>query len=321
MSFLKNKNTVMIAIIVALILIGWGVLRNRSFDEKENITLHGVEGADRFEITSPETKHTLIKKDEEWVVSESEIEYPADASVIEEIKQTLLTLSVSDIISKNPERYLQFGVQDEQVTSVAWFVGEAKQGEVYVGRTDFVRSGDYIRINGGRQVYITKTPIQNLLVKSDYRNLTVVSFDAETVEKITWDYPDNKQNFVFITQASTTAGAPKVWSFEDGSEMIDETKVTPVISAVSMLIARSMEKPDAGKDYGFETPTLVISIYSTDGSVHVLTIGKQADEMPAYYVQVNDTSWVYLVHVATVNDGLLKEKTDFIKLVGSEGEN
>lgn len=333
MSFFKNKNFIYLILIIALGLIAWGFMRGTSLEEQAAFPkLKFSAKVDRLEIQEPgQAKSILVKKDKVWQVQDRAGQLsPSDTAAVDEIIKYLADFPYKEIVSQNQAKYPDFELTPEQSLSVAWFQGDKKQGQLFFGKSDWQRAGDYVRINDLGTVYLTTGNIKMAFAKPDWRDLTLWKFDPAKVTEVSWNYGDTNLPFAlkFMSAASVageleggtaaTGAASLKWFIEEetGYEEADQAVAQNFIGTLAAAAGTTVQPTDSARDYGFAKPTFVLTV-TADAQQYQLTVGKQADEMPAYYTALpSKPNQVYLVHVALVNDQLMKKAADF-KVAGN----
>lgn len=326
----KNKSIILIIIIIALSLIAWGLSRGGSLNEQaKQPQLKFSSKTDKIEIDQKERAIILVKDKEtnKWQVEKAEIKYPANQSALDEIIKFLEDFKVSEIISQNPDKYKELQVDEESGLIVKWFVKDKEEDHLTIGKSDYSRQGDYIRIGDQPGVYLTSGNIRFNFSRPEFRDLNVLSLTQTEIKKIAWNYKDQKLEIQKIEVDDSAMSSDdqskeketddvlktEKWFLIDGDvkQELDESKVSLFLNQISNLSAQDMLVKTQDKDYGFTEPYYQLTV-SVDDKDYTLTFGAQADEAPAYYAQISERDeWVYLVNIATVENQLAKKAEDF----------
>lgn len=326
----KHKNILLIIVIIALGLIAWGLYRGGSLnDETKQPQLRFSSKTDKIEIGQKEGTIFLVrdKEKDEWQVEDAGIKYPANQPALDEIIKFMEDFRVSEIISQNPDKYKELQVDEESGLLVKWFIKDKEEGKLMLGKSDYNRQGDYIRIGDQKGVYLTYGNIKFNFSRPEFRDLNVLSLKQDDIKQIAWNYKDETLEIQKLDADDSAVSSEnqseeketddvlktEKWFLIDGDAKleIDQTKVNSLLGQISNLSAQDMLVKALDKDYGFSEPFCQLTISAGDKE-YVLTFGAQADEAPAYYSQASDKEgWIYLVDIAIVQDQLSKKAGDF----------
>lgn len=310
---MKKSLTLLIAV-VGLSLVVWGLMRQSSLEDKTILPrLSFDSSANKIEIAFEGKTAALVKDDKLWKVKEGDDFYPSDDSVVSEVAETLSKLEIQDVVSKNKDRYADFGFEEVGVVSVSWFEGETKKGAIYIGGQDYARGGDYLRIGEEGAVYLTRSHVRSVFARGSFKDLAVFSIpDTALVSKIAFEYQDLAKSMTLVKKT----GDKGVWVFEgDENKTVNEDAAQTVVNALAVLKAEDVRKYDANFDYGFNTPALTLRIMA-DGTEQTIVVGKQTSdtqEAPSYARISGRDEWVYMISSQTVNTALMKQSGDFEK--------
>src|SRR3989339_193050 len=330
MGFLKNKNLVMLVIIVALGLIAWGFMRQNA--QKEEIAFPKLQFDDpsKIVINQKEGPTVLIKEGNQWLLEEGVAKFPADPLPVDQLLSVLKDFPWQEMVSQNESKYPDFQLTDAEATRVQWFKGTASQGELFLGRSDWQRQGDYVRVPGSKAVYITKGNIISSFIGQSFKDLSFFKTDPEKITRLSWNYPAEKELFSLIKKtvkapAATTEDknqAPPAdktkWFFEgkggeaDLAQEVPAETIQGLLGQIALITAKDALPKAATKTYGFDAFFYQLTV-EMDKENQVLTFGAQADESPAYYGEnQSKPGWVYLIDIPLVKDQLAKKKKDFL---------
>ncbi|MBI4360091.1 MAG: DUF4340 domain-containing protein, partial [Candidatus Jacksonbacteria bacterium] len=289
---MKKSLTLLIAV-AGLALVAWGLDRESSLEDKTILPrLSFDKSADRIDVDFEGKAVELVKDENSWKIKEGDDLYPSDEPAVHDVTKTLSKLELQDIVSKNKDRYAEFGFEEVGAVSVSWFEGETKKGAVYIGGQYYARGGDYLRIGEEGAVYITKNHIRSVFARGSFKDtrLAAVS-DTGLVSKIAWEYPKDASSITLVKKT----GVDGVWVFEgDENKSVNQAASQAVAGYLATLKAEDVIKYDANFDYGFNAPALTLRI-TIDGKEETVMIGKQPSEASPYYARVSGKDgWVYL---------------------------
>jgi hypothetical protein len=307
----KNKNLILLVVIVALGLIAWGLMRGGSLNKEETVfpKVQYSDNVDKIEISKAGKKMELVKEKDKWHVIEGASKFPADSEAVKSVSDILKDFQFKEIVSENQKKYKDFEVDDDSAYLVKWFVKDKEKGRLSVGKSDYRRRGDYVRVSDKGAVYLTKkSDVGIIFSRLNFKDLTVLSLKKEEITGLDWIYPDGVKVKLVQKQVSNV----KKWSLIDKEEKeVSDDKANGVLDALTNLKARDILVFDGKKDYGFAKSFYQLQV-SAGSKIVLLTFGKQADEAPAYYTQLPDkTEFIYLVNVPIVNDTLMKKADNF----------
>jgi len=313
---LKNKNILLLIIIIALGLLVWGVsTKNKLEDNLKQPNLNFSSKIDHLEISNGQTI-ILEKKDDQWLLKEGEKYYPASNDQLEKLIGSLKDFQVVEIVSKNQDKYQTFQLDDQSAKLIKWFMGDQEKGRLYLGKTDYARQGDYVRIGKNKTVYLSSDNL-NFILQNNFKDLTVWDLDQDKIQKIVWDYGKEDQNLeLFKSQSNNQEEENNIqWFLKTASNQNQEIKTEQaeaVLGQIKKIKAQDLLEFNQDKDYGLENYFCKISIINTNGKEHSLVLGAQADEIPAYYAEISgQDNWIYLIGVAKVDQKLALNAEDF----------
>lgn len=322
---LKHKNFILIALIIALGLIAWGVMRDNSFKESApEIKPIFSDSVDKIEIHGTDSIHVLVKKDDTWKIKEGEILFPADEEAVKSVVEGLKNFRVAEVVSRNAEKYSTFGV-DDSALQIVLYQEDTELERVYVGNPDFRRSGDYARVGDIASVYITGESIRSNFLKSTYKDLHLSDVDTNTVTEAAFAFADNQKDFGVVKKTiqpnsdakdASQASAVEEWFFKDDEQLkqqLDKNAITTILSAIKNHTAINIVPINKTQDYGLAKPSFIITMIEVNGT-QIISFGKQTQDKSAYYGRVNGKDeWVYEVESSFVENILAKKKEDFLK--------
>ena len=323
---LKNKNFILIVLIIALGLIAWGVAQDNSFQANApELKPIFSDSVDKIEIHSTEGSHVLVKEDDKWKIKEGEMLFPADEEAVKSVVEGLKNFKVSEIVSRNAEKYSTFGVDELAALQIVLYQKDVEFERVYVGNPDFRRGGNYARVGNIASVYITGESIRSNFLKSTYKDLHLSDVDTNTVTEAAFAFADNQKDFAVVKKAiqpssdakdASPASELDEWFYKDDEQLkqqLDKNAVTAVLSAIKNNVARGIAPKDTAKEYGFEKPTFVITMIEANGT-RTVSFGSQTQDKSAYYASVSGKEeWVYEVDSSFVENILAKKKEDLLK--------
>lgn len=159
--------------------------------------------------SNPTSDIELIKKDNKWIVSKNNKEFSADYNVIKHILSTFSSMKPLQIAARTKDKWKEFEVTDSTATIVRIYKGKKKVSTLYIGRFNYIQPKNqspysyYYGQQGTMATYVRESKDPNVyLVEgflamtfnrdvNDFRNKTVIRFNTNDINKITFSYPDS----------------------------------------------------------------------------------------------------------------------------------
>lgn len=240
----------------------------------------------RIEISYLLDGAELEKKDGEWSVSEmktamrgeldqkegrgeaEKIWYRADGEKVEGLLDIMKNLMPDVLSSDNPEKGALFQIGEVSKKIIAYDVRGAKAAELYIGKTDPVMLGTYVRRGGDSNIYLVKRHL-GAEAPSD-----ILSWRDKTI----WSVRPDEIRAVDVVKGGSRFGLLKdeggVWQAADAAEMVlDGKKVEEFIEKISDIRASRFAYPVEGESAGVNPPSITLSITVGDGSRKTLLVG------------------------------------------------
>jgi len=320
---IKNSNLLIIlavlVVITAIVVLIDTKKGDRSFRSQ-------IVDVDTTKITSivitprsnPNSDIELTKKNEKWFVSKDNKEYIADNNVVKNIFNTLVSLKPIQVAARTKDKWKEFEVTDSTATIVKIYKGKKKVGTIYIGRFNYIQPKNvspyayyygqqgtmatYVRVSKDPLVYLVEGFLAMTFNRdvNDFRNKTVLRFNASDVNRITFSYPDS---------AFTMVKENNKWKI--GDLYADSASVTNYLSTIAWLNSYSLvdtlkvsEKPNMSVKFegnNFAVP-IEVKAFKVDDTNHVYLINSSLN--PENYFSGKE---------ANLKDKIFVEKSKFLK--------
>jgi hypothetical protein len=190
-----NNKTLAIAfgalLLIYLLTKLLGGNRDRSFDPNivtidtttvDRIVIHPAFGGEFFEMQ---------KTGNGWHLKRGADQYQATTTSVRGLLSNLSSIAADRIVSKNPDRYKDYAVDEDGGTRIEIFAGNRKQSDLVVGRFNFnqaTRSGiSYLRKYDDEAVYSVDGFLSMSLSQGpdNYRNKVLTSLNTSDLTRLT----------------------------------------------------------------------------------------------------------------------------------------
>lgn len=294
-----NNKTLAIAfgalLLIYLLTKLLGGNRERSFDPNivtidtatvDRIVIHPASGGGSFEMQ---------KTGDGWQLKRGADQYQATTTSVRGLLTNLSSIEADRIVSKNPDRYKDYAVDEDGGTRIEVFTGNRKQSDLVVGRFNFnqaTRNGiSYLRKYDDEAVYSVDGFLSMSLSQGpdNYRNNVLTSLNASDLTRLT--LLDNG-NSITITKPDS------IWRDPDGTE-VDSTAMANYLNTIRSVNGGTFvnDRSDAGEQLkqltiegnNLSAPVEIHCYTSSDTSHHFVI---QASTNPEGYF-FSDSSGIY----------------------------
>jgi hypothetical protein len=207
------------------------------------------EAPDTIVITHGADSVTLALKDGSWVVGDAQ--YPADASTAQRIAASVEAIKVLDTVAKTGDDAVlaRYGLDAANAITVKALKGGKELRTLVVGKDAPTASQTYIRLQGGREIYLASGTLRTTFgVNVDgLRSRVVYSVKYDDISKIAVSGPAGSWTLEKV-------GSPAAWSLtSDGKQRsaegislsIDPDKAAAWVKGLAELTADSWLADDA----------------------------------------------------------------------------
>lgn len=298
------------ALIAATLLLRRDPFENKSKPDYSTLLARRSEGSiDKIVVRKNEAPLTVEKRGDAWWITEPR-ELPADEGTVKDAAGFLEKMTITDMASKKKERHSEYGLGKDSPDYVE-IKAFSKGSEVLSfagGKPTPDYQGNFILLASDQEtVYKTDKAIPYVFGKEikDWRSKVVLQIPREDFERIR------------LTNAGGTLELEKDsegnWRRKDASDWFaDKNRLGSLMVSLGRLQwVDVVDEPDAGVDYGFQSPQAGI-VVTAAGKQHTLVVGKELEEPKGNtWVRLEGDPRVYQVRKPQV-DRLTKE-FDFYK--------
>lgn len=255
----------------------------------------------------------LAKVDDAWVFAEAD-NYPAQEGAITPILEKLAGVSSDTVVARTEVSHVQLEVANDAFQRRIDF--ETADGELYtlyLGTAPRY-TATHFRVAGNPETYLTTdlSTWEFATTASTWADTSYVSIDQATVTTAVLE--NAAGTFVLVKDGEN-------WTLADlaEDETVKTTETNVIVRNAANLNLQTPLGTEALPSYGMDDPNAVVTLTTTDGEEHTLTVGAKNDADNTYVVKSSDSD--YYVRVASFSVSAMVDKTreDFIELPPAEG--
>ncbi len=267
---MKNKKLLIIFVVLLAIYAGvtlFGDKNESSFNDK--IADFDTKSIDAIQIhpkDATKKDFSLQKDGDAWTIKTTNESYQADNSSVENALNSLNKIKIKNIITKNPDKFAKYELEDGKCKEVKVFSNKKKLLDLLLSKFKFNQqartASSYIRLAGKDEVYSTdgfaSMSISDNI--SAYRIKDLAKFDINDVNSIKYTDGDN------INKELTKQG--KDWT--KGNVIVDSTKIAGYLSSMSSIKGSKFVEIDSGwqkpssfdkLEFNLDDKTIIINAY------------------------------------------------------------
>ncbi|MCG8633868.1 MAG: DUF4340 domain-containing protein [Desulfobacterales bacterium] len=276
---MKKEYLILIVIIAGLSAYLTLKKDDRVHYELPVMTALDTKAIDRVDITRGDTALTLSKGDKGWTVTEEK--YPVDQTAMENILSAVKELKLSALVSEAGDK-IRYELDAERAIRVNAWAGNTEKRSFIIGKTAPSFNHTFIMLKDDGKIYQADNSFRNDFAKNvdDIRDKLVLSFETETIKKITLEKDGVTRTLVLNAPAPSgedktenPGEAKGAWLYDDGAPA-DKTAAEDLLSSLSHLECQSYLKPAEAKAIEKETAQCKISL--ENGSTLSLNLFEKA---------------------------------------------
>lgn len=263
-----NKKTLFILLGIFVILgiaassSMWGEYLNVGKKSSSNAELNFSEFSesttDKISIAKNSEEEIIISKENSvWVISG----FDADQRKIDDFFETLASLNIESLVSKNPENHSNFDVTVES-GFILTITSNNTNSSFIIGKQGATFSSFYIKAKESDNVYEVSGNLRDKLSQSitAWRDKTVVKIPKETIQKI---------EVVSKTDPLVVANNDGAWNAErfDKTVTLDESTANRLLAALNPLEASGFLNEEEQKKFRAEKNTITIRIFGSSETI------------------------------------------------------
>jgi len=265
---MKARKTILLSAIVVLVAIYAAQLVNEKRSSIKKFILKTAPAS--YTITSGPNSVVLAGTNGKWTVGDRK--YPANENQVTTISNAVTSIKVLYTVSRSDAESVleRYGLNKEKAITVTASSADGKVlRTITVGKESTTGSQTYIRLDGGRDIYLVSGSLKNTFNKTvdDLRTREVYNVKTEDITRIGVTSPDGNWEL-------NKSGTPAVWSVTGSkSSVLDTEKVSSWVNSLPVLNADSWaDETTAVPEKGGTVVTLTVA--GKPVSVTVYTIGE-----------------------------------------------
>lgn len=238
-----------------------------------------AEDINGLKITNAIDTFNLKLQEDGWYLME-DYPLPVDTIVINSVINASCSLSVTNIASENPERQLDFNVDDSSGIHVYFYNNEEILNEIIIGKPTPDYQHTYVRKPSENLVYIAKKPVTFTYGRHrlQWLDKTILAIDTTMVSRITFN--NNGNEFRIEKQDSLWMLSKKPFS---KTVEANPGEIKVVMDLIKNLRGAGFPHADDSTKTDFDTIDRNITIDLSDGQSYVLKFYKPIVEEPGRY--------------------------------------
>ncbi len=291
------KKTILLIIVLA-ILIGIAYLgkskTKRAGEEPGLFPEFAIEEAIAIRINSPETKVSLSKEGDTWLVAEKD-NLDADTQQVTQALESVKEIKKGkNIISVNPEKQEIFEVDPNNGFEVEIKgAGDKTLAHFYMGKTGPDYMSTYVRRADSAEVILHKSfHLRSYFDKAPdaWLDKAIIKFTGDDMQGV--EVTRAEGSYALIKEKDK-------WLLDAPVKSeTNEEEVKKIITAITSIRATKLErqKPEESlQGYGLDNPYLDIKVSLFDGSNKEITIGKTEGKDDEFYLKLMDRDIIYTI--------------------------
>lgn len=216
MKKINNKILILVLVVLVGVFIASRLFRSPGLESTIRKDLIALDTANISEIQISPSLHPdqpikLIKTGKAWIVEQSGKKYNADKYSVQDIIQTLCTISPDRMVSRKKEKWETFQV-GESGTHVSLYSDGNLKASITVGKSGFNQSNNsqyggsgytYVRLSDEDEVYSVTGYLSSSVNRSlaDLRDKSFTKVPKDLVQRISFKYPADSS---FVLQKQDT---------------------------------------------------------------------------------------------------------------------
>ena len=264
------------------------------------------------------TSVRLQRSDDGWTVgpADASSSYPARASAVERLLNTLPALEVSAVATRQPDKHPRYGVDSTATTVSLRGSGDKELARLLVGRTEFQRrsssqqqqrpmrrmrqqgtSRTYVRTPNRPDVYAVEASLEGLLNKTveDWRDKTIWGVAESDIQRVHLTRAgdnataDTSVRLQRAAPSSAPTSSPQPTWMSDG-DTLSTRAVSSVLATVASPRASGFVPDTAPED--LSDPIRTVRLRLNDGTTHTLSLYPDPSSADTYLATAADYPYV-----------------------------
>lgn len=261
----------LLVLITAIILVDQG--------EKRKMAVEGIlldfpaAAVEKIELLQTDKKFVFALQDGVWRLTEP-LTAKADKIALESILDNFCPLKYDRLVAEAGGDLKNFGLNKPEIELRLFAKDKTRPAHtILLGMKNNLDSSSYAKLAAGAKVVSIASYKRNNLEKDlfAFRDKRFSEFDNLAVTNMTWNYENS--DFSFIKKNDQWFMDKPIFS------LAQETKVSEILSAASMLEAKSFAAAVSAasrREFGLETPLLTVEFRSATGPKKI-AVAKQGE--------------------------------------------
>jgi hypothetical protein len=283
-------------IILAVIVLVWLI---QSSLEKKKIKVQAIENylnlnedvIDKVIVFKPDDSMVLYRENDVWYVQDS---FPrkADPQVIDNMLTQSVSMTVENVISRNPEKQADFDVDSVKGMLVQFWGNDQLLNSIIIGKMTRGYTHTYVRQPESIEVYLSTGPLSYVYNRpfTGWLDKNILSMLSGSIESIEFIYPDKAIKLIRKDTSWVISQSPY-----STSEPVDDNHVNPILNMLTNLTASDFVNASDSGLVNFEQPSLILNITLFDGNSETITFGAINEDESRRYCRKTGISETYVI--------------------------
>lgn len=315
---MKKYGRVVIAGGILVLLLGWVLTNERGrVPAKEEVFKLDTAQATGLQVKTDDLNLALTKEGDQWVLTEP-VRGWADKVAVERAVNAIAQLKPTGSRAAKDVKLddAKWGLQKPKLSATLTYNG-GRKATIHLGAQTPDNSEYFAKIDGRDRLYFVPTSVFSDLTQAPetMRDKSLVHIEKPEIKGLTLQYPER----ALAVEKRGTVEEPRWFLTQPYEAKADEWVAKTAAEKIADMKAEGFapEQPAAGKNYGFDKPTLKATVQTADGKQHVVTFGAKANEMVGdgastttkeiVYAQVEGRPEVLMIAASDLTD---LQKTD-----------
>ena len=303
---MKNKSILIYsAVFVVLLILVYFIVIDRggkttSYSLAEKLFTVDSASVTKIEFEEKGQKYVFELVGNEWRMTEP-LNKKLEQKFIPSLLSDLQNSKIESIVSENPSAHVNFGFIDTNVVRFKIF----KQGEMVadfeIGNASEGAAQTFIKLPGDEKVYLASGFLRNNFVRqdaNDWRDKSIFSIPAVEIEKVEFNFPDEKFDFTWDSTGN----------YYVGGEPADTAAVDGFLNLMQNFNTQTFWDEPLNVDESFNYR---ITLYRKEKEPVTLYLKKLDNETDMYLLKVSNIDQVFKFNSALANN-LIHKKNDYL---------
>ncbi|MFP4013433.1 MAG: DUF4340 domain-containing protein [Chitinispirillaceae bacterium] len=231
-------------------------------------------------------------EDQDSSATEKEAFYTADSASVQVALEKLVSMKKGDLISRNPEKQSEFGVDNSGGMLVEiWKGSDNSVGAVRIGEKGIEWNSNCVRLIGNDSVYSVLGGLRYSLYSEldKWREKRIVQFSRGSAEKISLIKKDGSSTVLEKSDSGWTITEP----IQHMAAIDTVDKMLDVLS--SLKTAEFVYDTPQDSVSGLSEPSLAVAVTLNGGAERKFIVGNEKEGKKQYWTRVEGKDEVFLI--------------------------